>query len=303
MQVDLEAVDTEDVEFADAETGDVKVTGVKVARVRSAKAAVDRETSVVDIGSDSDSSSSSSDTRRSRSRSVRNKRTGAAAATALLTSHDPLDIDEAERVIVRELVLPTRFAAQLQCEGGAVAIMVEMGVDISVLPREADPNESALLISGTRHSVGRAAAELGLQHAAFLKGEEAEAQAREKAKDCAQVIASVELPSEHAILVLNSNGALVRELRAKCGGLMIALQPSEKPGGPLTVFIGPGDRAQVAKAEQELHDHLLDAECEEAAAEDELEEEAAARAATATAAEDALGADAAPTAGAASAGG
>lgn len=276
MQVDVEAdadagADAADVEFSDVQVADVRVTGVKSAAAQVVVA--DGEAAgVLNVESDSDSSGSSSASsvgRRSRSRSrQRNKQVGAVAATALLTAQEPLDLEEAERIVEHVLTMPTSFAARLQNEGGAVAIMVEMGVTIDISPQEADPNQSVLRISGTAHAVGRATSEVQLLY-------DSDAKEARRAKDAVQTMAQVEVPGEEVNVVLGRNSALVAELRARCGGVMIALQPSERPGGPLTVFIGPGPACQVAKAEKELRESLLDAEVEAAAADEDAEEAAA----------------------------
>eukprot|EP00913_Durusdinium_trenchii_P027103 g25434.t1 len=73
---------------------------------------------------ESDSDSSSSGSQRSRSKRLAS---GAAAATALLSAAQPLDVDEAERVMSRVLCLPTAFVGPLQHEGGLVEVMADAG--------------------------------------------------------------------------------------------------------------------------------------------------------------------------------
>jgi len=96
------------------------------------------DNSVVNIDSESESGSTSSgDTSRSRSRSRdrANKRLGAAAATALVTATIPFDVEECDRIVERELALPTAFAMQLQHEGGLVAVMADTGTVVGVTPK------------------------------------------------------------------------------------------------------------------------------------------------------------------------
>lgn len=260
-----------DVEVTDADIGVVRVTGKSASngkhgsgaagdcsevadleRKRAAKA------DVVEIASDSGSSSSDSESSsRSRSRQ-RSKCVGAAAATALMTSVQPLDVDEPERAVERELVLPTGFVVPLQHEGGLVAIMVETGAQICVLPRNEDPNESVVRLSGSEHAVGRAVSSLELAHSTHKQAE--------AAASAAPVLAQVEIPAQHLNAVVGPNGQGIAEVRSKCAGIMIAVQPSEQPGGPVTAFIGPSDKEQVVRAEREIRERLLLAEAAASAA-------------------------------------
>uniref|UniRef100_A0A6T0TN26 K Homology domain-containing protein n=1 Tax=Alexandrium monilatum TaxID=311494 RepID=A0A6T0TN26_9DINO len=263
-------MDVADLEVADADSPEVplasaRATGVLVAsggggagvlggraEIADPRVQAAAEADVVEIGSDStDGSSDSDSSSRSRSRQ-RSKRVGAAAATALMTSVQPLDIDEVERVVERLLVLPTGFAAPLQHRGGVVAIMVETGAQVCVAPREEDPNESVVSISGSAHAVGRAVSSIELAHA---RHKEAEA-----AAPTAQVLAQLEIPAHHLNSVVGPSGEGIAEVRRKCAGIMIAVQPSEQPGGPVTAFIGPSDKEQVARAKHELRERLLLAE-------------------------------------------
>jgi len=276
-----------DVEITDTDLREVQVTGVratgelvsddtggswvsKAANLQHQRAA---PADVVEIVSDSDSSSSDSDSSsRSRSRQ-RSKRVGAAAATALMTSFEPLDIDKAESLEERELVLPTSFAAPLQHEGGTVAIMVETGAQISILPRNEDPNESVVRIVGSAHAVGRAVTSIELAHKRH----------QQVAAPAAQVLAQVEIPAQHFNAVVGPSGEGIAEVRKKCDGIMIAVQPPEQPGAPLTAFIGPSDKEQVARAEREIRERLLLAEAATDAAAAGEGHEAATRAAKAEA--------------------
>ncbi|CAE8628739.1 unnamed protein product [Polarella glacialis] len=207
----------------------------------------------VAVGSDSESSSSGSS---SRSRSQRRKQAvGAVAATALLSSLQPLDIDEAERLTEREMRLPTSFAGRLQHEGGMVAVMVEFQVNISVLPAGTDLKDSTITISGTALAVGRAVSQLDLL---FRNVAEAERRAADEAEQ--QQMTRVLVPQKHMVAVVGPNGSGLPKVREKCGGIMIALMPPETSDGPLTAFIGPGPRDQRALAERELLDRLRQAE-------------------------------------------
>jgi len=205
---------------------------------------------VVDINSDADSSGSSDSGSSSRSRSrQRNKSVGAAAATALLSAAEPLELDTAERDAKRELTLLTSFAARLQHEGGLVAIMVETGSQISILPLEADPSKSVVRIVGGAHAVGRATAAVEVAH-----------EQHQRALSSGPVLGRVEVPSAYLGPVVGANGEGLLEVREKCGGIMIALMPAEQPGGAMVAVLGPSDVAQVSSAERELRSRLLLAE-------------------------------------------
>mmetsp|Transcript_75850 Transcript_75850/g.175860 ORF Transcript_75850/g.175860 Transcript_75850/m.175860 type:complete len:366 (+) Transcript_75850:80-1177(+) len=231
---------------------------------------------VVDIKSDSSSSSDTDSSSRSRSQR-RSKSVGAAAATALLTAVEPLDVDVGERQVEKELQLPTSFAARLQHEGGTVVIMVETGAQISIWPREGDPNESIVRLVGTEHAVGRAVASLEMGHLSHKKVE--------AAAPTPQVLAQVEIPAQFLNAVVGPNAETISEVRAACKGIMIALQPSEQSGGPTTAFIGPSDRELVAHAERQIRERLLLAEAGAEAAADARDEPAEARECTAVALE------------------
>jgi len=123
--------------------------------------------------------------------------------------------------------------------------------------------------------VGRAVSSLELAHAGYRSAE---------AATPAQRLAQVEVPAECLSAVVGPGGEAIAEVRALCGGIMIALQPSEKSGGPMTAFIGPSDPEQVARAERAIRERMLLAE-------------AAAEAETATAAAIASGTNATAVAG------
>lgn len=154
--------------------GSARAAKRKRARAASAKtrlAPAGAAVTQIDLGSESSSSSSSIGHKNRRNNTV-----GAAAATALLSSQAPLDIDEAERLIEKAISLPTAFAARLQHEGGMVAIMAEFSVNISVLPSELDAEESIVSISGTGQAIGHASSHVELLFDTF-KEEQQEAKA------------------------------------------------------------------------------------------------------------------------------
>lgn len=249
------------VDLEDETEGQVQMP-TSAPKARTRRQVPPRAAAVFCVESDSESSSSSG---RSRSRE-RKQQVGAAAATALLTSTQPLDIDEAERLIEQELAMPTSFAVRLQHEGGAVALMAEHGVNMTIKPRDDMPEESIISIAGTALAVGRTLSALELEYTK-------EQQAKALAAEMEEIMAQVAIPSEHMSATIGANGSALAEVRARCGGLMIALQPSETPGGPFTAHIGPGQRRHVVKAEKELRERLLEAELAKAAAADvELKE-------------------------------
>eukprot|EP00933_Yihiella_yeosuensis_P073867 TRINITY_DN8264_c0_g1_i1.p1 TRINITY_DN8264_c0_g1~~TRINITY_DN8264_c0_g1_i1.p1 ORF type:complete len:418 (+),score=127.09 TRINITY_DN8264_c0_g1_i1:68-1321(+) len=217
---------------------------------RKAVDSVDAEADVMfQVNSDSESSSSSGS-----SSARRKQRSGAAAAAALLTSQQALDIDEEERLIDRELRLPTAFAARWQHEGGMVAIMAELAVNISVLP-SGDPKESLVRIAGTSNVVGKAVSDV---QQVFNSFQEEEKQKKEKAES--EKMGKVQVPSKLMSAVCGPNGSSLPEVRKKCGGVMLAMMPPDTPGGPLTVHIGPGTRAQISLVEKELRSRIAKAE-------------------------------------------
>mmetsp|Transcript_160578 Transcript_160578/g.283134 ORF Transcript_160578/g.283134 Transcript_160578/m.283134 type:complete len:393 (-) Transcript_160578:12-1190(-) len=213
----------------------------------------------VNIDSDSDEGSSSSSSRRSRSRSRDrgNKSLGAAAATALLTAAAPLDVDECARIVERTLALPTSFAMPLHHEGGTVAIMAETGTVISVSPK--DSQDSTVHVSGVADAVGKALWQLQELHETHVKEATAAAAAAEAAAKL-EHMEQLEIPSRHMSAVVGPNGASIADVRAKCGGIMIAIQPPSEPGGPLMAVIGPGERTNVLLARRELRKRLEAAE-------------------------------------------
>mmetsp|Transcript_122965 Transcript_122965/g.244669 ORF Transcript_122965/g.244669 Transcript_122965/m.244669 type:complete len:375 (-) Transcript_122965:45-1169(-) len=255
-----------DVEIADEDSQNVQVLGVVVSSVngdcvrrkthgwrppvRGRASSVEVVEDVVDINSDEESSPSSDSGSSSRSRSrQRNKSVGAAAATALLSAAEPLELDAADRDAERELTLATSFAARLQHEGGLVAIMVDTGSQISIMPLEADPSKSVLRICGGAHAVGRATASVEVAHEQY-----------QRALSSGPVLGRVEVPAAYLGPVIGANGEGLLEVREKCAGIMIALMPAEQPGGPTVAVLGPGDAVQVSNAERELRSRLLLAE-------------------------------------------
>mmetsp|Transcript_27339 Transcript_27339/g.63745 ORF Transcript_27339/g.63745 Transcript_27339/m.63745 type:complete len:320 (+) Transcript_27339:98-1057(+) len=197
---------------------------------------------VVDIESDSGSSSSSSS-----GIERRNKRVGAAAATALLTSQKPLDIEEAEQLHTRELEFPTSFAARFHHEGGLVAIMVESGTDINLRPSISDQEKSVLHITGTDHGVGRAASQIQLAFETHVAAQEL---AADDGKE--DHLVQLEVPSSQAGRLMKNGGALIAKVRESHSGVMIAVQPPTEPGGPALAVIGPGRLPAVKKASAAL---------------------------------------------------
>jgi len=217
---------------------------------------------VIDSGSESSSSSSSSDDRsRSRGRRVRTaqERLGAAAGAAILTAAAPLDVDECDAIVERELSMPTDLAMELQHEGGLVAIMAETSTVIAAWPLP-DTGRSVLRISGNGGGVGRAAWQLEQLREEHRSRQEAAAQVAEE-RDANERLEQLEIPPERMSAVVGPNGAHLAQIREKCGGIMIALQPSADPRGPLTAFIGPGRRASVLLAKRELQ-RRLDGACD-----------------------------------------
>lgn len=199
---------------------------------------------VVAIDSGSDGGSSSSSSSRSRSRS-RNKHLGAAAGAALLTAAAPLDVDECEKVVDQEINFPTPFAMQLQHAGNMVAVMAETGTVIGVSPLET--GNCILRISGTSASVKQASWQLEQLHARHIEEERIALREAE-----ANVIENLEFPSDFLNALVGPNGAALVELRERCGGIMIAMQPPTCEGAPMTAFIGPGERANVDRAKEDL---------------------------------------------------
>lgn len=224
---------------------EVCLTNVKPARVMASKSgdASKADAEFIDSGSDSSGSSSSSSSR-SRSRR-RNLCAGAVVATAMFTAEKPLDIDEADQLIEQELELPTAFAARHQHEGGMVAIMAETGAFISVSPKVADAQTSVLRVAGTAHAVGRAVSQLQLVHREHDLGAGGEE------------IVQVEVPADRLGAVVGPNQAGIAEIRAKCGGVMIAMMPPEQPGASLTAYVGPGRKALVEQAAEELRQRIM----------------------------------------------
>merc|ERR1719195_235728 len=133
---------------------------------------------------------------------------GAAAAV--------VDIDEAERVVHRDLALPTAFAVRWQHEGGLVAIMVETGAQISIQPHDASPPDSVVRISGVAGAVGKAVANLELAHANHLEADAA----RAREAEAQPLLVRIEVPAAHVNAVTGTNGEAVAALREKCGGIM-----------------------------------------------------------------------------------
>eukprot|EP00931_Biecheleriopsis_adriatica_P052789 TRINITY_DN30780_c0_g1_i1.p1 TRINITY_DN30780_c0_g1~~TRINITY_DN30780_c0_g1_i1.p1 ORF type:complete len:391 (+),score=115.33 TRINITY_DN30780_c0_g1_i1:61-1173(+) len=202
---------------------------------------------LVESGSESSSSGSSSRSRSQR----RNKCVGAAAAAALMTAQAPLDVDEADRLIDQQIKLPTKFAARLQHEGGFVAIMADLQVNISVTPSDDGMQDSVVSVSGTDIAVGRAVEQIEGQFRSF-----SEEQKQTEAAAARQHMAKVEIPSQFLSAAVGPNGGDLPKVREKHGGIMIALMPPQEAGGPLTVHIGPGMRQQVEGAESELYGRL-----------------------------------------------
>eukprot|EP00747_Dinoflagellata_sp_TGD_P022812 gnl/TRDRNA2_/TRDRNA2_129342_c2_seq1.p1 gnl/TRDRNA2_/TRDRNA2_129342_c2~~gnl/TRDRNA2_/TRDRNA2_129342_c2_seq1.p1 ORF type:complete len:478 (+),score=118.33 gnl/TRDRNA2_/TRDRNA2_129342_c2_seq1:66-1436(+) len=328
---DLEGpVDAEQMLDVDVTNVDLEVTGVKRTTPSSTAAAtgVKRQRKVVDLAEDdvvaiesgnesSGSSSSSSSSGRSRIRS-RNQTFGAAAATALLSASQAVDVDESERVIERQLALPVGSATRLQQVGEFISVMADTGSVINVAAHVDNPKESMLHISGTEIAVGRAVSQLEMLYighlqsvlrpgaAVLIRGLQSNPQLNgtegccerwdEKAQrwvvrietaeqtrhmslkvmnldalestpqapqpeatveaPCHNVMAQVEVPAELMSAVVGPNGSALVELRNACGGIMIAMQPSEQPGGPLTAFVGPGPKEHVELAERTLRKRL-----------------------------------------------
>jgi len=226
------------------------------------------DNSVVNIDSESESGSTSSgDTSRSRSRSRdrANKRLGAAAATALVTATIPFDVEECDRIVERELALPTAFAMQLQHEGGLVAVMADTGTVVGVTPK--DSQQSVLSISGYADTVSRAIRHLEELYAAHVESERAAASAAAERAET-ENIEWLEIPVEYLSAVVGPNGSGIAEVRERCSGIMVALQPSTEPGGPMTAFIGPGCHESVLLAKHELRQRMQFSETSEGAAAD-----------------------------------
>jgi hypothetical protein len=204
----------------------------------------------VDVDSASESSSSSSS--RSRSRSRANKRLGAAAAAALVTASAPLDVDECEKIVERQLTLSTAFARQLQTNDvSLVAIMAETGSVIDISTQVQDSEQSSVKISGTISAVGRAAWQLEQLQAAH---EEEDLAATKRAeRECLE---QLEIPSQHLNAIVGPNNVAIAEIRGRCDGIMIAMQPPSSPGDPVIAFIGPGLREHVLHAKKDLQSRL-----------------------------------------------
>ncbi|CAK9073705.1 unnamed protein product [Durusdinium trenchii] len=191
---------------------------------------------------ESDSDSSSSGSQRSRSKRLAS---GAAAATALLSAAQPLDVDEAERVMSRVLCLPTAFVGPLQHEGGLVEVMADCMVNISVQPVDMKPKDTEIKISGTEHAVGRAVSQIELHFEPF-----AEAERKAKAEAESGHMEEVSIPEPLLCAALGPNGRDLPKVREPCGNVMIALMPPKS--GELLALIGPGTQEQVQSAKKEL---------------------------------------------------
>jgi len=220
------------------------------------------------VESDSDSGSSDSSSSRSRSRGRRGssqRGLGAAAGAALVTAVQPLDIDEAERVVERVLVLPTEDAMQLQHDGSIVAIMADTGAVVDVAPSE-DLSRSRLRVAGTAAAAGKAAWELEQLHKALVEKRIA-AEADAFMADMSR-IEEFQIPVQHVSAVVGNNGCDLAAIRGRCGGIMIALRPPSESGGAMVACLGPGDLEHVESALRELTERLRRAREEEATGKD-----------------------------------
>merc|ERR1712066_9300 len=69
-------------------------------------------------------------------------------------------------------------------------------------------------------------------------------------------LGQIEIPAEHLNAVVGVNESAIADIRKKCGGIMIAMMPAEKPGAPLIAYVGPGPRKHVDLAEQIIRQRL-----------------------------------------------
>lgn len=234
--------------------GDVAIVGEAVDLMKVAVVAGDAP--AVDVGSGSESTScSSSSGSGSRARYARaaarlQQRAGAAAAAAVLSAAAPLDVDEDDRVCEREVVLPTDFALRLQHEGDLVALMADTGTVISARPGTAG-STTGLHIAGRTTGTARAAWQLEQLHRDHVAQEELSTKMAAEEAVTAR-LEQLEIPSALMSRIMGANGKGLEEVREKCGGIMIALQPPSVSGGPLIAFIGPGQREYVLLAKREL---------------------------------------------------
>jgi len=200
---------------------------------------------IVESDDDGAVSSSSSSSTTSRSRRGQ-KRLGAAAAAALVTASEPLDVDEADRVVKRQIELPTALALQLQHEGDLMAIMAETAANIRV--EQLDAKNSVLSISGASSSVGRAAWQVQqLQASHEQKDGDAGGE-----KGAEPGFASFKFPHQCVSAVVGHDGRDLPAIRKICGDIMIALSPPSSSEEPWTACIGPGDASNLQKAVAEL---------------------------------------------------
>merc|ERR1712048_419057 len=112
--------------------------------------------------------------------------------------------------------------------------MAETGAVIAAWPHPNDTLKSMLRISGTSTSVGRASWQLEQLHKEHI---EREAMATKPVTEhvTQAIMEQIEIPAMHMSAV--TNASFLADVRDKCGGIMIALQPSLESGGPLLACI------------------------------------------------------------------
>merc|ERR1712216_793374 len=145
----------------------------------------------------------------------------------------------------QELTLPTAFAMQFQHGGDIVAIMAETGTVIGVSPLET--GNSTLSISGKSAAVKQASWQVEQLNAAHMEEERVASRLVE-----APVLEYFEFPRELMNEIVGPNGSAIVELRERCGGIMIAMQPPTCEHGSMTAVIGPGRKADANSAKEEL---------------------------------------------------
>eukprot|EP00927_Polykrikos_kofoidii_P038483 TRINITY_DN32840_c0_g1_i1.p1 TRINITY_DN32840_c0_g1~~TRINITY_DN32840_c0_g1_i1.p1 ORF type:complete len:469 (+),score=68.44 TRINITY_DN32840_c0_g1_i1:114-1409(+) len=213
------------------------------------------------VDSGDDSSSSSSSRSRSRQRVAAVQRSGGAAAgAAIVSATAPLDVDEADRVEEREMFFPTTEAMHLEQEGCLITVMVESGACISMRPLPPgsdaeDGNTSVIRFTGSTAAVTRAASEIVRMHRDLVQTH-AETARSEAATAENSVLQQLNIPANLMSAIVGSDGSALGDIRMRCGGIMIALHPSEDLADQLTALIGPGPRESVFQAKRELQERL-----------------------------------------------
>eukprot|EP00929_Paragymnodinium_shiwhaense_P084526 TRINITY_DN45196_c0_g1_i1.p1 TRINITY_DN45196_c0_g1~~TRINITY_DN45196_c0_g1_i1.p1 ORF type:complete len:459 (-),score=98.07 TRINITY_DN45196_c0_g1_i1:140-1516(-) len=248
----------------------VAVTGVRKAPADPEAPKLEKcKLASVEVKSDSEDSSSSSSSSGSRTRRLsRQERLGAAAAAAVLSAAAPLDVDEAEKVTHTQITVPSKFAMRLQHEGGLIALMAETNTVIEVSPSAGDASKSVARISGKPEQAGRATVRLQEMCKDEADNDVAQVEAvKRRKREIEAALASgcdiseeLEVPSAHFQAVLGAGGRnSLSAVRERCGGVMIVVQPSMVPGGPLLAMIGPGKAQHVLRAKEELSNRLTEA--------------------------------------------